>query len=105
MQAQITHLGYVDIVDERYARMAAVLSLDTKYSPKLKLYSLKHGTVVDCKIDKKTFGKTKLSEGDIVKIQSTKDKPKTRRNENGEWESIPGTKETWITAYQIIKDL
>lgn len=105
VQAQITHLGYVDIVDERYARMAAVLSLDTKYSPKLKLYSLKNGTVVDCKIDKKTFGKTKLSEGDIVKIQSTKDKPKTRRNENGEWESIPGTKETWITAYQIIKDL
>lgn len=105
VQAQITHLGYIDIVDERYARMAAVLSLDTKYSPRLKLYSLKHGTVVDCKIDKKTFAKTKLSEGDIIKIQKTNIKPKTKRNENGEWESIPGTKETWITAYQIIKDL
>ena len=86
--------------------MAAVLSVDTKYSPKLSLYSLKNGTTLDCKIDKRTFNKEKLVNGDIVKINGTKQKPKVKKNiETGEWETIAGTKELWITAYQKLKNL
>lgn len=106
IQSQINYLGYITIKDDRYSGMAAVLSVDTKYSPKLSLYSLKNGTTLDCKIDKRTFNKEKLVNGDIVKINGTKQKPKVKKNiETGEWETIAGTKELWITAYQKLKNL
>lgn len=105
IKAQTEHLGYITIVDPQYSRMATVLAVDTKYSPRLKLYSLKNGTTLDVKIDKRTFNKDKLEVGDIVKINGTKEKPKSRRNENGEWEHIPGTKELWVSAYHKILTL
>ncbi|MBQ8302750.1 MAG: PHP domain-containing protein [Clostridia bacterium] len=105
IKAQTEHLGYITIADEKYSRMAAVLAIDTKYAPKLKLYSLKNGTTLDCKVDKRTFSKEKLEVGDIVRIRGTKEKPKVRKNENGEFEPIPGTKELWITDYAKIFDL
>lgn len=105
IKAQTEHLGYITIADEKYSRMAAVLAVDTKYAPKLKLYSLKNGTTLDCKVDKRTFSKEKLEVGDIVRIRGTKEKPKVRKNENGEFEPIPGTKELWITDYTKIFDL
>ena len=85
--------------------MAAVLAVDTKYSPRLKLYSLKNGTTLDVKIDKRTFNKDKLEVGDIVRINGTKEKPKSRKNENGEWEQVPGTKELWVSAYHKIQNI
>ena len=105
IKAQIEHLGYITIADPQYSRMAVVLAVDTKYSPRLKFYSLKNGTTLDCKIDKRTFNKEKLAVGDIVRITATKEKPKNRKNENGEWESIPGTKELWVNSYHKINNL
>lgn len=104
IQAQIEHLGYVDIADEQYARMAAVLEVDTKYSPKLKMHSLRNGTVIECKIDKKTYNKQKLRVGDIVRIHGTSEKPKLHRNEDGEWTATE-TMETWITGYSVINNI
>lgn len=105
INSQITHLGYLDIIDNKYSRMATILSVDTKYSPKVRAYSLKNGTILDCKIDKRTFAKCKLTKGDIVKILGTKEKPKVRRDENGNWASIPDTKELWISNYEVITNL
>ena len=83
-----------------------ILSVDTKYSPKLSLYSLKNGTTLDCKIDKRTFNKEKLANGDIVKINGTKQKPKVKKNlETGEWETIVGTNELWITSYHKLNNI
>lgn len=106
IKAQTEYLGYITIADDRYSRMAAVISVDTKYSPRLKMYSLKNGTTLDCKIGKKSFNKEKLAIGDIVRINGTKQKPKVRKNEEtGEWEPIPGTNELWITTYHKLSDL
>ena len=105
ISAQITHLGYITIMDDRYRGMAAVLSVDTKYSPKLKMYSLKNGTTLDCKIDKRTFSKMPLNNGDIVRIMGTKKKPKSRKNADGKWEDVPGTSELWITKYVKAQNL
>ena len=105
IQSQIEYLGYITIKDDRYSGMAVALSVDTKYAPKLKLYSLKNGTTLDCKIDKKTFNKDKLKAGDIVRIKSTKNKPKVTKNANGEWETVSGTNELWITSYCKVENL
>ena len=99
--AQAEYLGYIDVADKRYAGYAAVVSVNTKYAPKLQLYSLKNGTNIECRIDKRTFAKCPLTAGDIVLIQYTKNKPKMRRTEEGKFEEIPDTKELWITQYEI----
>lgn len=105
IKAQTDYLGYITIIDNRYAGMAAVVSIDTKYSPKVKMYSLKNGTTLDCKIGKRTFNQNPISAGDIVTIYGTKKKPKARKNADGKWENIPGTSELWITKYVKAQNL
>jgi len=103
--AQIEHLGYVDIVGGQYSGLACVTSLDAKYSPRLTLYSLKNGTSYECKIDKRTFNQAKLAKGDVIMVLANRFKPKVKKNEQGDWEEIPNTKELWITKYKKMDNL
>jgi DNA polymerase III alpha subunit len=105
VKAQIEYLGYINIVDERYKGILAVLEINTTYSPKLKVYSLKNGTVLDMKIDKRTYNSCKLETGDIIKISGFTKKPKVKRNEDGKFEPIAGTSEMWITKYTKLEDI
>ena len=99
---QIELLGYVDIMDDKYSGLAAVVDIDTKYAPKAKLYSLKNGTSIDCKIDKRSYNKSRIVTGDIIRIIKSPMRNKVRRNENGEYEPIPGQYERWITDYKKV---
>lgn len=105
VQSQIKHLGYVDIAEDRYAGLAAVLEIDTKYAPKLKMHSLKNGTTVECKINKKTFNKCKLVPGDLIRITGQTRKAKQKKNADGNWEPVPGVTEVWVTGYHKIENL
>ena len=105
IRAQVEHLGYVDIFGEQYSGMAVVIEVDTKYSPKVKMYSLKNGTTLDCKISKQVFNKCKLEKGELVKILGQNRKAKQRKNEDGEWVIVPGVFDIWITKYQKVSNL
>jgi len=105
IQSQIEHLGYIDICGDQYKGLAVVIDVDTKYSPKLKMHSMKSGATVECKIAKKTFSSKKLKVGDIISVYGQTRKPKMRRTDSGSFEPIPDTKEVWITKYEIRKDL
>lgn len=105
LEAQAEYLGYLTTSGEQYRGIGMVMEVDTKYSPKLKVYSLKQGETIDCKIDKKTFNKMKLKERDIIKIQGQTRKPKVKKNDAGEWEPIPGVNEIWITKYQKVENI
>ena len=102
---QIEHLGYINLVGEQYSGMAVVLEVDTKYSPKVKMYSLKNGTTLDCKISKQVFNKCKLEKGELVKILGQNRKAKQRKNEDGEWVTVPGVFDIWITKYQKVSNI
>ena len=99
---QVEFLGYVDITGQQYSGFGAVLDVDTKYSPKVKMFSMKNGTTMECKIEKAVFRKNKIEKGDLIRIVKTESKPKSQKNENGDWEPIPGTKEIWIKKYQKV---
>ena len=105
IRAQFDHLGYIDIADQRYNRMLAVLEVDTKYSPKLKCYSLKNGTILECKISRKDFNKNKVAKYDIIRVTAQRIQPKSRKNEFGEWEKVEGTSEIWLTKYDKVVNL
>lgn len=105
VEAQVEHLGYLDIANSRYSRMLAIMSVDTKYSPRLKVYSLKNGTILEVKVDKQTYNKNKLEKCDIIHVSSQTKRPKSRRLEDGTYEPIPGTSEIWLIKYEKVDNI
>ena len=98
---QIENLGYVDIVDKKYAGHCVVTDLNVDYSPKLKLYALANGNTIPVKIDKKTFKNQPLRRGDIIKVTRQNKKPKMRKVE-GKWIETE-EKEWWVTEYEYVR--
>ena len=105
INSQMEYLGYIDIADEKYAGLAVAVSVDKKYSPKLIMHSLKTGSNIEVKVNKKVFKKKPINEGDIVRIRSQKVKPRVKRNEDGSFSPIPGTREVWVTDYKLIENV
>lgn len=105
IQAQVNHLGYVDVTGDEYSGMACVLSIDSKYAPRLKMYSLKNGNTLECKISKRDFNKNKIVAGDIIRITRTEYRPKVKKNSDGAFEEIPGTRELWIIGYKVMQNI
>lgn len=101
--SQLQHLGYIDIIGDEYRGLAAVMELDTKYAPRAKLYSLKNGTILERKIEKKAYMREKIRQGDIIRVSKETTKPKKRRNEYGLFEDVPGAYERWIVKYERVE--
>ena len=98
---QIENLGYVDVVDKKYAGYCVVIDLNVDYSPKLKLYALANGNTIPVKIDKKTFKNQPLRRGDIIKVTRQNKKPKMRKVD-GKWIETE-EKEWWVTEYEYVR--
>lgn len=96
---QIEHLGYVDIVDKKYAGYCVALDLNVDYSPRLKLYALANGNTIPVKVSKKIYKDNPIRRGDIVKVEHQYRKPKMKKVE-GEWIETD-EKEWWISEYKI----
>lgn len=79
-----------------------VTELDTKYSPKLKLYRLKTGEEYIFKMDKKTFNnKDKyliIKKGDMIEITSHQKKQRQVPDGSGGFKPTDQT-DVWITGY------
>ncbi|MNH66509.1 DNA polymerase III subunit alpha [compost metagenome] len=96
-------LGYADItypnVDSAWC---VVTDLDTKYSPKLTLYSLKKGEERMFKMDKKTFKpkdkSLQINKGDLIKITEFKKKYRQVPDGSGGFKATDQM-ECWITGY------
>ena len=96
---QMECLGYIDIVDKKYARYCVCTDLNVDYSPKLKLYALANGNTIPVKISKKIFKDKPIKRGDIVKVNNQYKKPKMKKVD-GKWIETD-EKEWWITEYEI----
>lgn len=96
-------LGYTGIIDKKYAGYCVVTDVDTKYSPKLKLYALANGNTIPVKINKKIFSNCPVIKGDIIHVRNQAQQFK-KSYVNGKW--VDGTeKEWWITDYEICNSL
>lgn len=96
---QLECLGYIDIVDKKYAGYCVCTDLNVEYSPKLKLYALANGNTIPVKISKKIFKNNPIQRGDIVKVENQCKKPKMKKVD-GKWIET-SDKEWWITEYKI----
>ena len=108
-EAQARYLGYVDVVDASQNDIAIVLDVDTKYSPRLKLYSLRRGIINDCKMNKKKYQKIsetqKLERGDVIRLLKWSRKPKVHWNGNDWVPNTPTEMELWIDSIERINNV
>lgn len=92
-------LGYIDIIDKKYAGYCVALDLNVDYSPRLKLYALANGNTIPVKVSKKIYKDNPIRRGDIVKVEQQYRKPKMKKVD-GEWIETD-EKEWWISEYKI----
>lgn len=81
------------ILPSSYKGCYAVIEVDTKYSPKIRLQSLTTGNVGMMKILKKTFQQNPLKPGMIIRLNRWRPKEAYGR---------PGVMENWIDAYTVV---
>lgn len=107
LQEQITFemdvIGYISAIYDVDKNICIAVDVDTKYSPKINLYSLGTGKEVGCKINKAIFNQTPFKRGQLIKCGRFYEKFKQRKTENG-WEQT-NIKEWWLESYELIEDL
>ena len=97
-------LGYINtIYDNIEKNICYVLDIDTKYSPKLTLYSLGTGKEITVKVQKSVYENNIIKKSSIIHINKFEQKYKSIRTENG-WEKT-SEKEWWIQSYKKLDDL
>ena len=78
-----------------------ILSVDTKYTPKLRAYSPISGNTETVKIAKKDFKKQPLEVGSVILVFNIYEKHKKTKDKDGKWIDIPNEYEYWIDDYEI----
>lgn len=96
-------VGYISMVYDVDKRYCLVTDVDTKYSPRVTLYSLGSGKETVCKINKITFNETPFKRGQLIKCGRFYQKDRQRKTENG-WEST-GEKDWWLANYELVDNL
>ena len=78
-----------------------ILEVNTKYTPKLKMYSPISGNTEIVKIAKKDFKKQPLEVGSVILVFNIYEKHKKTKDKDGKWIDIPNEYEYWIDDYEI----
>ena len=100
---EIDVVGYISMIYDVDKRYCLVTDVDTKYSPKVTLYSLGSGKEVIWKINKALFKEEPFKKGQLIKCGNFFEKYKQRKTEYG-WEQTD-TKEWWLTSYNIVENM
>ena len=90
--------GYVTYKNPKLKNIGLVLSIDSKYSPKVDVYMLDSGEVMTYKIAKVQYQKNPFDVNNIIKFYS-EERNKSKKVD-GDWVKLP-EKESWITAYVV----
>lgn len=88
IKAQYENTGVIDYIDKKQNRSnCVVISLDTKYTPKAKLYRICDGKSTDVKIDTKFYNNNIIEVYDTIELCKVITKNQ-KRKVNGEWVTL-----------------
>ena len=79
----------------------AILEVDDKYSPKIKMYNVAKGTVGTMKVRKTMFKENPMREGDVIRLIGWKRKP-AYQYIDGKQTVKDGVFDLWIQDYEIL---
>lgn len=94
-------LGYCASTDPSQQGSWLVLDIDTKYSPKLTVYSIWSGEQRVVKVSKRDFQSNPLAKGDTIRL-TIEQRPKTKLVD-GQWVKDESIQEDWLKYYSIVK--
>lgn len=102
LEVQQEYLGYISYINPKFKNTGFVLSVDTKYSPKISIYHLDTGETITYKLQKSLYQKNPFDQGAIIYFYSElRNKSKLV---NGQWQKTD-EKELWVSNYLIKYDL
>lgn len=77
-------LGYVSFTQPELPKnFCYVLAIDAKFTPRATLYCIATGKSIECKVDKKIYGKRKFKADDVLYCKKFQKLPNWRKTENG----------------------
>lgn len=98
LESEAEYLGYIGYINPKLQNTGFVLSVDTKYAPKISVYRLDTGETITYKLAKAAYQKNPFDKGNIIKFYS-EERPKSKKV-NDEWVKLSET-EPWISNYII----
>ena len=99
LQAESEYLGYIDYVNPKAKGYGYVLDINTKYSPRLKIYKLDTGETIDVKMSKSDYNTNPIDKNNVIKF-TIQNKNKTRLVD-GKWQKSLEEFEPWISTYAV----
>ena len=99
IQDYLEFTGSCDIKDKSYSNKYLVIDVNTKYAPKITLYSLSKGKTTTIKIYKKNFSLNPLKVGDIIGIKEARWKYRKKMVDD-KWIKLE-EKELIVESYKI----
>ena len=103
LNAEKEYLGYIQTRIHGVKNAAIIMSIDTTYSPKLKLYNLGNGESTEVKLSKKAYQNMPIAAGELIKY-SVEEKPICHKDENGNWVSDPTRTSPWLYSYAVVSE-
>lgn len=97
LSAEAEYLGYIDYINPKATNYGYVLDIDTKYSPRIKIYRLDTGETVTYKLAKKDYNNNPISNHDLLKF--TFERRNKSRLVDGKWQKCLEEFEWWIKGY------
>ena len=99
LAAEAEYLGYIDYINPKATNYGYVIDIDTKYSPRIKIYRLDTGETVTYKLAKKDYNNNPISNHDLLKF--TFERRNKSRLVDGKWQKCLEEFEDWIKTYVI----
>lgn len=83
---QFEFMGSSNIIDKNVdRRYCVVVSVDTKYTPTLKLYRINNAEIIDVKVYKKDFLEKEVNEFDVIYVNTCNKKHRKTKTLEGKW--------------------
>ena len=106
LNAEMEYFGYpFSTVDDVSDNTYAVIDINSKYTPYLKLYNLKNGKDLSAKIDKKLAyddgGNLLVNNGDIIEVLEVENRPKLQYID-GKWEKNVNILQVYLNKIRIL---
>ena len=112
LKTQLEYLGYIDYKNEDLKNYGYVLEINDKYTPKIKIYRLDLGDIIEYKISRRIY--KGLNQHDIVYIYGTEKKQKSKKvgekldKKSGKTKAMfekIDEYEDWIVEYELINQV
>ena len=107
LNAELKDFGYILYTNPKIRGLYYVLDVNTKYTPRVTLYTIQKGVTFTAKIPKKKYNTQPVCVGNLIEGEFNV-KPKvtldpTSNKDNPRFITVPNTVEYWVDKYRVVQ--